>query len=97
MAFQIKYSFRLSNDVTALIRNLHPALKANIKQAFRLIGRDPYCGKPLKEELADLRSFQVKRYRIIYRIAEKDDILEIVAIGPRKNIYEETFKIISNC
>ena len=95
MAFQINYGFRLPDDIATLVRNLHPNLKANIRQAFRLIANDPYCGKPLKEELSGLRSFRVKRFRIIYRIAENDNILEIVAIGPRNSIYEETYKIIS--
>ncbi|NOR24838.1 MAG: hypothetical protein GQ542_10695 [Desulforhopalus sp.] len=42
-----------------------------------------------------LRSYRIKRYRVIYRIVAPKKILEIIAIGPRKNIYEETFKIIS--
>jgi len=90
-----KYRFRLPDDIVTLVRKLHPALKANVRQALRLIGQNPYSGKALKEELTNLRSFRVRKYRIIYRIFEQDNILEIVAIGPRKSIYEETFGIIS--
>jgi mRNA interferase RelE/StbE len=92
---QGKYTFRLPDDIVALVRNLHPILKANIRRALQLIGQNPYAGKLLKDELANLRSYRVKKYRIIYRIFDQDKILEIVAIGPRKRIYEETFHIIS--
>jgi len=95
VAAPVRYVFRLPDDVAALVRKLHPALKTNVRQALQLIGRDPYCGKALKDELGDLRSYRVKKYRIIYRVHELDKVLEIVALGPRKSIYEETFKIIS--
>jgi len=50
----------------------------------------------LKEDLQGLRSYRVKKYRIIFRVARnKEKELEIIAVGPRRNIYEETFKIIS--
>jgi len=43
--------------------------------------------------LEGLRSFRVKRFRIIYRIGENKEI-EIVAIGPRDLIYEDTYRMI---
>jgi mRNA interferase RelE/StbE len=45
------------------------------------------------EELAGLRSFRVSSFRIIYRIKDIGQI-ELVAIGPRERIYEDTFRII---
>ncbi len=95
MTTQEKYKFRLPDDIVVLVRKLHPTLKANIRRALQLIGQNPYAGKLLKEELANLRSYRVKKYRIIYRVFDQDKILEIVAIGPRKRIYEETFHIMS--
>ena len=95
MTAQGKYKFRLPDDIVELVRKLHPTLKANIRQALTLIGQNPSAGKLLKDELADLRSYRVKKYQIIYRFFDQDKILEIVAIGPRKRIYEETFHIIS--
>ena len=95
MTAQEKYKFRLPDDIVELVRKLHPTLKANIRQALQLIGQNPSAGKLLKDELADLRSYRVKKYRIIYRVCDQHKILEIVAVGPRKRIYEETFHIIS--
>jgi mRNA-degrading endonuclease RelE of RelBE toxin-antitoxin system len=49
---------------------------------------DPACGKPLEKNLRGYWSLQVGRNRIIYRPDEEG--VEIVAIGPRRTIYEET-------
>lgn len=59
--------------------------------ALQVIVDSPGRGKPLKEELAGLRSYRLGRYRIVYRAAE-DRSVEIVAIGPRRHIYEETYR-----
>ncbi len=84
---------RATDAVAKLVKHLHPQLKGNIKVALREILENPSCGKALKDELDGLRSYRVKRFRIIYRTSERD--IEIVAIGPRRSIYEETFRIIS--
>jgi len=89
------YLLKVPESLVLLIRNLHPVIKADIRVALHFLIKNPNGGKVLKEELHGLRSYRVKRYRIIYRFAAPEKILEIVAIGPRKNIYEETFKIIS--
>ena len=38
-------------------------------------------------------SYRVGRFRIIYRLAA-DHVIEIVAIGPRRVIYELTYRIV---
>ncbi|MDR4497813.1 MAG: type II toxin-antitoxin system RelE/ParE family toxin [Candidatus Scalindua sp.] len=84
------------HDIVAkLIRNLHPHLKKKVKASLQTIVSDTYSGKPLRDELSGLRSFRVSRFRIIYRISDKKHI-EIVAIGPRESIYEETFRLLKN-
>jgi mRNA interferase RelE/StbE len=50
-------------------------------------------GTSLKDELEGLKSYRISRFRIIYRISSKQTI-DIVAVGPRKTIYEETYRII---
>lgn len=89
-----EYLLRVPEGVVSLVRNLHPLIKADIKAGLHFLMQNPNSGKPLKEELHGLRSYRVKRYRIIYRIVVPEKILEIVTIGPRKNIYEETFYLI---
>ena len=88
------HRLRVPDDMAELIRNMHPHLKKKIKASLRTILADYNSGKALKEELLGLRSFRVSQFRIIYRLAS-DNIIEIIAIGPRARIYEETFRIIS--
>ncbi len=86
---------KVPDTVAELIRNLHPHLKKKVKASLKTIVSDPHSGKPLKDELAGLRSFRVSRFRIIYRISD-GKLIEIVAIGPRECIYEETFRLLKN-
>ncbi len=70
---------------------MHPSIKKKVRSALQTIVNAPTCGKQLKEELAGLRSFRVGRYRIVYRIGE-DRTIELVSVGPRRSIYEETYR-----
>ncbi len=85
---------RIPNDTLKLIRHAHPDLKRRIKVALQTILDDPSADKALIDDLAGLYSFRIGRTRIIYRLASKR-IIEVVTIGPRKRIYEETYKLIS--
>ncbi|MCL5965751.1 MAG: type II toxin-antitoxin system RelE/ParE family toxin [Deltaproteobacteria bacterium] len=83
---------RIPDDVVGLIRGLHPDLRKKVRVALQVILNDPGSGKALKEELAGFRSYRVGRFRIIYRL--KSDLVEVVAIGPRRVIYLETYRRI---
>ena len=87
------YKFVVPGDIRELIRTMHPSLKTKIKSSLKIILSDPYSGKALMDELAGLRSFRVGSLRLIYRIKNPKQI-ELVTIGPRERIYEETFRII---
>ena len=64
------HALRVPDEVARLIRGLHPAIKRKVRAALQEIVYKPRCGKPLKEELAGLRSFQLGRPRIVYRLAD---------------------------
>lgn len=85
---------KVSEETARLIRHSHPVLKRRIREALRSIIDEPASGKALAEELRGLHSFRIGRIRIIYAIISENQI-EIVAIGPRKTVYEETYRIIS--
>jgi phage-related holin len=59
-----------------------------VKAGLGMIIEDPFCGKALKEELEGLLSFRVGRFGIVYRISE------LIAVGPRKAIYEIIYRLI---
>jgi mRNA interferase RelE/StbE len=81
---------RVPGDVASLIRGLHPELKRRVRSALDAVVADPSIGKALRDELSGLRSCRVGRFRIIYRVAGA--VIEIVAVGPRTTIYEETWR-----
>ena len=84
---------RVPGEIVALIRGCHPQLKRKIRAGLKHIVIEPEIGKSLKDELEGLRSYRISRFRIIYRISSKK-IIDVVAIGPRQTIYEETYRII---
>ena len=90
---RIRRKLRVPDEIVALIRGCHPQLKRKIRAGLRHILTEPESGIFLKDELEGLRSYRISRFRVIYRISSKQTI-DIVAVGPRKTIYEETYRII---
>lgn len=84
---------RIPAHVAELIRGLHPEIKRKVRATLARILEDPKAGKALKEELQGLRSLRIARLRIVYRIG-KGEVVEIVALGPRHRIYEETLRLV---
>ena len=81
---------RIPDEVAELIKDLYPDLKRKVRSALDDILLNPTIGKALRDELAGLRSCRVARFRIIYRSV--GSVIEVVAVGPRQTIYEETWK-----
>jgi len=82
----IRYRIEMPRVLRDLIRHLPPELKKKVKVALRSISYDFHGAKELSDELAGLRSYRIGRSRIIYRIV--GSIVQIVALGPRTEIYE---------
>lgn len=85
---------KMSDETAELVRTLHPDLKRKIKAALQTVLIDPQSGKALKEELEGLQTFKVGKFRVVYKTPTNKGIIEVVAIGPRKTIYEETLKLL---
>jgi mRNA interferase RelE/StbE len=79
--------------IEQLIRGMHPDLKRKVKASLKMVVSEPNLGKALVDELSGLRSFRVASFRIIYRV-RGPEVIELVAIGPRERIYEETYRIV---
>lgn len=88
------YRLKMSDEVANLIRTLHPDIKRKIKASLQAVLNNPLSGKALKNELEGLRSFRVGRLRVVYKILKGKEYVEVVAVGPRKTIYEETFRLL---
>jgi mRNA interferase RelE/StbE len=87
------HRLRAPNEVADLIRGLHPDLKRKIRAALENILENPHAGKALRDELDGLRSFRVGRFRIVYGLGTRNRV-DLVAVGPRESIYEETYRRI---
>ncbi len=81
-----RYRLVISQVVRDAIIHLPPQFKRKVKVALKSLADDPYQAKALRDELDGLRSFRIARSRLIVRV--KRSTIEIVAFGPRKNIYE---------
>ena len=75
------------------IRRLHPDLKRKVRAGVDVIREDPAVGKALTEDLVGLRSVRVGRFRIVYRTVGSS-LIEVVAVGPRRTIYEDTARLL---
>lgn len=87
----LRARLRLSPALATFVAQLPPALKRRIRAALHALLADAAIGKRLQDPLMGLWSLPVGRWRIIYRPSR--DLLEIVAIGPRKTIYQEAERL----
>ena len=90
---RILIKLRVPEEIVTLIRGCHPKLKRKIRAGLRHILDEPESGKWLKDAVEGMQSYRISRFRIIYR-RSSPRIIDIVAIGPRKTIYEETYRMI---
>ena len=80
---------RLTKEAGRLISKFHPETKKLIKAALKELQTDPHAGYDLEEELSGFKSFRVKRYRIVYKINEEQNTLDIYYAGHRRDVYEQ--------
>ncbi|HBU05474.1 MAG: hypothetical protein A2088_00425 [Nitrospirae bacterium GWD2_44_7] len=85
---------KMSDETAELVRTLHPELKRKIKAALQSVLSDPLSGKVLRDELEGLQSYKVGKFRMVYKTVTDKGIIEVVAIGPRKTLYEETLRLL---
>ena len=76
----------LSKTSHEILRRLYPDIKRSIRKALDELSKNPYKGKPLKEELSGLWSFAVSQYRIIYQV--ETNAVTVVYIAPRRDVYQ---------
>lgn len=55
--------------------------------------KDPFIGKPPKEELAGLWSLPVSHHRISYQI--ETSVITVVFVGPRRDVYERLRELLT--
>lgn len=81
------YRIDIPPHVAQVVRVLPPEVKRGVKEATRLLARDPGAGEPLRRELQGLWTYRVRRFRIVYERAHR--VVRIVAVGHRRTVYED--------
>ena len=82
------YNLDISPRAERRFKKFPKNYKEAIKEAIETIKEEPFSGKPLSHELTGQFSYKVGVYRIIYRINEKDKLVQIITVGHRETIYE---------
>ena len=82
-------------EAAGLLSKFHPENKKLIQAAINELRRDPHLGDDLQEELSCFKSYKFKRYRILYRVNEEENFLEIYYVGHRSDVYEQ-FRLLLN-
>jgi mRNA-degrading endonuclease RelE of RelBE toxin-antitoxin system len=83
-----KYNVVLSRQTERFFKNLEGKDKTNIQECLISLEEDAYAGKSLHGDLKENFSLRVGKLRIIYTVSEKDKIVYVVAVGPRKSVYQ---------
>ena len=84
-----KYSVILSRQAEHFYKKLDGNVKARIREGLISLEDEAYAGKRLHGDLKEKYSLRVgKKLRIIYTISNKDKAVYIIAIGPRRTVYQ---------
>ena len=83
------YRLDMDQETRVLIGHMSPYRKRRIKASLKAIANDPFEGKPLQDELAGLYSYRIGSLRTIYSVERSKRTVHVVAIGPRRTVYDE--------
>lgn len=84
----MKYIVVLSRQAERFYKRLEEKARKQLREALIVLEDNVYAGKRLHGDFKEFSSLRVGKLRVIYTISEKDKIVCVVAIGPRKTIYE---------
>jgi len=79
---------RYTPEAAALVRRLHPDIKRRVREGVRDLALNPLLGHELRFELSGFRSHRVRSHRIIYRYNEPEKTVDVLYVGPRRDVYE---------
>ena len=69
------------------IKNGAPQIFSRLIKAIDGLAHDPFCGKPLQGRKKGCYSIREGDYRVIYEVHVSDQMIHVIAIGHRKEIY----------
>lgn len=67
-----------------LLKKRYQVVLVNILKELKV---DPKLGKPLTRELLGKYSVKIGAYRLIYKLDQKDKIVNVITVGHRSTVY----------
>jgi len=86
---------RFTPEAIGLLSKIHPENKKLIKAAIKELRQDPHSGNDLEEELSGFKPYKIKRYRILYKMNEEENVIEVYYIGHRRDVYEQFRRLLN--
>jgi mRNA-degrading endonuclease RelE of RelBE toxin-antitoxin system len=83
-----KYKVVLSRQAERFFKKLEGNDKTNVGECLISLEVDAFAGKRLHGDLKENFSLRVGKLRIIYMVSEKDKVVCVMAIGPRRSVYQ---------
>ncbi len=83
-----KYTVVLSRQSERFFKKLERNDKTNISACLISLEEDAYSGKRLHGDLKENFSLRIGKLRVIYSVSEKNKVVYIIAIGPRRSVYQ---------
>ena len=90
-----KFFARYTPACARLISKLPPEIKRLIRSTIDALLAKPEMGTELTGELDGYRSYQVRRYRIIYRVNDEESCIEVYHVGHRRDVYQTLRSLLS--
>jgi mRNA interferase RelE/StbE len=83
-----KASARFTPEAARPIATLPSEIKKLVRASIDELVANHESGSELAGELEGYRSLKAKRYRIVYRTNDAEMTVEILLVGPRRDVYE---------
>jgi mRNA interferase RelE/StbE len=77
-----------------VIRRLPPGIKRAVRSAIGEGLANPASGEPLHGELDGFWKYRVRRFRVIYQVDREKRLVNVLAVGERRSIYEEVAELL---
>ncbi len=81
------YRLVVSPKAQKELKKLKKTDEIPVKLALEEIKEDPLLGKPLDRDLTGKFSCRFGPFRIIYKVNQKDKVVNILSVGHRETVY----------